>query len=353
MAELEEDHRRTEMPTTSIVANHGSSIPFRSVGSFSIPAIITGMWQVAGGHGKIDQKKAVEEMKRYAFAGLGVFDLADIYGPAEEIYGKFLREYLGANLVLGFTKFVPRYGSSGTNTREVVESSIDRSRKRMGVSTLDMVQFHWWDYRDVHYFDSMKLLYTLKLEGKIKELGLTNFDTLHMAKLYEECAIPIVSNQVAYSIIDRRPEKKMVAWCLKHNVKILAYGSLLGGFLSEKYLGRPEPQRFELTTQSLSKYKRTIDQWGGWMLFQELLLVLSQIADKYKVSISNVAVRYIADKPAVAAVIIGARLSIAEHITSNQATFSFPGLDQGDVALIHAVVEKGNGIAGDCGDEYR
>jgi aryl-alcohol dehydrogenase-like predicted oxidoreductase len=162
-----------------------------------------------------------------------------------------------------------------------------------------------------------------------------------------------VTVQVAYSIIDRRPGKKAVAWCLKHNVKILAYGSLLGGFLSEKYLGSPEPQRFELTTQSLSKYKSTIDQWGGWILFQELLLVLSQIADKYKVSISNVAVRYIADKPAVAAVIIGARLSIAEHIPSNQATFSFPGFYQGDIALLHAVVEKGNGIAGDCGDEYR
>jgi aryl-alcohol dehydrogenase-like predicted oxidoreductase len=128
---------------------------------------------------------------------------------------------------------------------------------------------------------------------------------------------------------------------------------LLGGFLSEKYSGHPEPKKIELTTQSLSKYKHTIDQRdGGWMLFQELLLVLSQIADKHKVSISNVAVCYIADKPAVVAVIIGARLSIAEHITSNQATFSFPGLDQGDVVLIHAVVEKGNGIAGDCGDEY-
>ncbi len=57
-----------------------------------------------------------------------------------------------------------------------------------------------WDYRDVHYLDSMKLLYTLKLEGKIKELGLTNFDTLHMAKLYEECAIPIVSNQVKFHL---------------------------------------------------------------------------------------------------------------------------------------------------------
>jgi aryl-alcohol dehydrogenase-like predicted oxidoreductase len=88
------------------------------------------------------------------------------------------------------------------------------------------------------------------------------------------------------------------------------------------------------------------------MLFQELLLVLSQMADKHKVSISNVTVHDIADKPAVAAVIIGAGLSIAEHITSDQATFSFPGLDQGDVALIHEVVEKGDGIAGDSGDEY-
>ncbi len=81
--------------------------------------------------------------------------------------------------------------------------------------------------------------------------------------------------------------------------------------------------------------------------------MLSQMTDKHKVSISNVAVHDIADKPAIAVVIIGARLSIAEHSASNQATFSFPGLDGGDVALIHAVVEKGDGITGDCGDEYR
>jgi len=199
----------------------------------------------------------------------------------------------------------------------------------------------------------MKWLHILQQEGKIKELGLTNFDTEHMAKLVEDCAIPIVSNQVAYSVIDTRPEKKMVSWCLKSNVKILAYGSLLGGFLSQKYLGKPEPKKIDLTTSSLSKYKYVIDQWGGWALFQELLLALGQIAEKHKVSISNIAVRYIADKPAVAAVIIGARLSISEHITDNQAAFSFPGLDEGDLALIHSVVSKGREIPGDCGDEYR
>ncbi len=64
-----------------------------------------------------------------------------------------------------------------------------------------IVVLHYrWDYRDIHYFDSMKLLHTLKLEGKIKELGLTNFDTVHMATLYEECAIPIASNQVKFDL---------------------------------------------------------------------------------------------------------------------------------------------------------
>lgn len=62
-----------------------------------------------------------------------------------------------------------------------------------------------------------------------------------------------------------------------------------------------------------------------FFFLQELLLALSQIANKYRVSISNVAVRFIADKPAVAAVIVGARLSISEHIASNQAAYSFPG----------------------------
>lgn len=57
--------------------------------------------------------------------------------------------------------------------------------------------FNRWDYSDGRYCDAMKWLYTLQQEGKIKELGLTNFDTEHMAKIVEDCGIPIVSNQVS------------------------------------------------------------------------------------------------------------------------------------------------------------
>eukprot|EP00250_Pteridium_aquilinum_P010170 c19193_g1_i1 orf=228-1220(-) len=326
-----------------------AAIPRRPIGALQVPAITIGLWQVAGGHGKINIEKAVQEMKMYVEAGFFAFDLADIYGPSEEIYGRFFNELKGTSCAYGFTKLVPR---PGPMTRSVVETSINRSMQKMGVSSLDMLQFHWWDYEDERYLDATKALSELKEEGKILEVALTNFDTYHMNKIFTS-GCPIVSNQVAYSIIDTRPEKKMVPWCLQNNVKILAYGTLLGGFLAEKYIGKPEPTRYELNTSSLAKYKYSIDQWGGWNLFQELLLVLKSIAEKYGVSISNVAVRYIADKPAVGSVIVGARLSIAEHIADNLQTFSFPGLDASDLSYINAVVRKGKPLLGDCGDEYR
>ena len=147
----------------------------------------------------------------------------------------------------------------------------------------------------------------------------------------------------------------MAAFCREHGMKLLAYGTLLGGLLSEKYLGRPEPPRGELNTASLQKYKRMIDAWGGWALFQELLAALKQIADKHRVSIANVGVRYMLDRPAVAGVIVGARLGVAEHIADNARVFGLK-LDADDHTMIESVLAKSRDLMksiGDCGDEYR
>ena len=126
--------------------------------------------------------------------------------------------------------------------------------------------------------------------------------------------------------------------------------------MSERYLGRiQEPSTAELNTLSLRKYKQMIDAWGGWNLFQELLSTLKRIAQKYNVSIANVATRYILDKPAVAGVIIGVRLGIVDHINNNAQVFNF-SLDKSDCDAIDAVCTKSNNlfeIIGDCGDEYR
>ena len=84
---------------------------------------------------------------------------------------------------------------------------------------------------------------------------------------------------------------------------MLTYGTVLGGLLAEKFLGQPEPRRADLNTASLQKYMNMIDAWGEWALFQELLAVLKAIADRHRVSIANVGVRYILDRPAIAGVI--------------------------------------------------
>lgn len=315
------------------------------------------MWQVAGGHGYIDNELAIADMMRYHEAGFTTWDLADIYGPAEDFIGQFRRKLLAIkgeeelDKIQALTKWVPQ---PGRITRSIVNESIDRSLHRMGVSMVDLLQFHWWDYNNPYYMDALKYLSDLRDEGKIKHIGLTNFDTERL-QIMIDSDLQIVSNQVQYSIIDRRPEVKMIPFCLENNISLLCYGSICGGLMSERYLGRMQPSTAELNTLSLQKYKKMIDAWGGWSLFQELLSTLKRIAQKHNVTIANVAARYILDKSAVAGVIIGVRLGIVDHRTSNTQVFNFI-LDKSDCEAIDAVCAKSNNlfeIIGDCGDEYR
>ena len=324
---------------------------------FQICRILNGMWQVSGAHGHIDPEKAVEGMFPYFDSGFTTWDLADHYGPAEDFVGDFRRrlaERRGPEALEGvqaFTKWVPRPSSMH---RGWVEENLDISMRRMNVECLDLLQFHWWDYHDERYLDAMGNLEDLRIEGKIRHIGLTNFDTQHLGRVIEH-GISVVSNQVQYSLIDRRPEVQMGQYCKEHGVHLLAYGTLAGGLLSERYLGQPEPSRDSLSTASLSKYMRMVDAWGGWELFQELLTTLKGIANRHQVSIPEVAVRYILDRPAVAGVIVGVRLGVSEHRDDNARVFGF-GLELEDLNRIESVLSRSQDlyqIIGDCGDEYR
>jgi aryl-alcohol dehydrogenase-like predicted oxidoreductase len=319
--------------------------------------ILNGMWQVSGAHGPIPRREAIENMFAYHDAGFTTWDLADHYGPAEDFIGEFRRQLAAARgaealaNIQAFTKWVPE---PGRMTRDIVEENIKVSLRRMSVETLDLLQFHWWDYADRNYLDALTYLAQLREEGKIRHLALTNFDTEHLRIIVEQ-GIRIVSNQVQYSLIDRRPEVQMSRFCQAHGIQLLTYGTVAGGLLSETYLGQPEPTRSALTTASLRKYKQMVDAWGGWGLFQELLSALKRIADKHRVSLANIAVGSILDRPAVAGVIVGVRLGVADHREDNARAFDV-ALDAEDHAQIDAVLGKAHDLyrlIGDCGDEYR
>lgn len=337
------------------------SLPVESYQQFTpdlrICRVLNGLWQVSGAHGRINPKAAIKEMFDYVDAGFTTWDLADHYGPAEDFIGEFRKQFIAArgaeawSGVQAFTKWVPR---PGRMTRQVVENAINISLRRMSVPTLDLLQFHWWEYDDPSYLDALKHLADLQSEGKIRHLALTNFDTEHL-KIITDHGIRVVSNQVQFSLVDCRPAIAMIPFCREHNIQLLTYGTVCGGLLSEKYLGKSEPRGRELNTVSLEKYKMMIDTWGGWGLFQELLATLKQIADKHQVSVGNVGIRYILDHPAVGGVIVGTRLGLAEHRAENVRTFNFT-LDTEDHTQIEKVVSKSRDlyrVIGDCGDEYR
>jgi aryl-alcohol dehydrogenase-like predicted oxidoreductase len=315
--------------------------------------ILNGMWQVSGTHGQIDKQMAIKSMINYHNNGFTTWDLADIYGPAESYIGEFRKKINSEQIAntQALTKFVP---NPGPMSKSIVEHYIDQSLQKMNTDILDLVQFHWWDYNNLSYIDAIEHLFSLKEKQKIKHVGLTNFDTERVKIMTEKGFTPI-TNQVQYSILDQRAEKLMVPFCQKHGIKILAYGVLLGGFFSEKYLKSDEPTRIDLDTASLQKYYNMIQEWGGWELFQELLDTLHTISKKHDCSIANVATKFILDRPTVAGTIIGARLGISEHIEDNSKTFDVK-LDSDDLSSIFSVTTKAKNlfeIIGDCGGEYR
>ena len=127
------------------------------------------------------------------------------------------------------TKWCPKPGNM---TSKVVRDAIDERLDRLGVESVDLLQFHWWTYQHPGYLDAIEGLMLAHQSGRIANIGLTNFNVDHLWVLLGQ-KVPIVSNQVVVSMLDQRALEEMTDVAMKHNVKLLAYGVLAGGFLSE------------------------------------------------------------------------------------------------------------------------
>jgi aryl-alcohol dehydrogenase-like predicted oxidoreductase/enamine deaminase RidA (YjgF/YER057c/UK114 family) len=320
--------------------------------------VVMGLWQVAdmekdGRH--LDLDRAAADMAAYAAAGFDAFDMADHYGSAEDVAGRFNRSVADGRVKLQegtrpaiFTKWCP---PPGQMTAETVRAAVERALARLQTAKIDLMQFHWWTFQHPGWLDAMRELANLQDEGLIGLLGTTNFDTDHLRVLVND-GIGIATNQVCFSLLDRRAAEDMSEFCQAEGVKLLAYGTLAGGLLTEKWLDQAEPLPGEIADWSTMKYKRFVDQIGGWVVLQKILTALAAVAARHRVSLANVATRWVLEQPAVAAAIVGARLGEREHRGDNLRLFSF-ALDEEDLRLIDAALLGTTRIPGDCGSEYR
>ena len=208
----------------------------------SIARLVTGLWQVADMEKDgtvLDRGVAAGHLHAYADAGFDSFDMADHYGTAELITGTLLAGYAaGEKRPVAFTKWCP---PPGPMTRDIVRAGVHDRLTRLGVERIDLLQFHWWTFEHPAWLDALHEMAALRQEGLIGEIGLTNFDAAHLNVALAD-GIPVVSNQVSFSLIDRRAAGPLSALCARTGVRLLAYGTLCGGFLSSRWLAQPEPE---------------------------------------------------------------------------------------------------------------
>lgn len=323
------------------------------LGDRALPRLFSGLWQLSSpSWGTTSIHKIKKQFQQSSSHGFTAFDMADHYGDAEVIFGQFRASCVDPSAVFGATKwciFTPIQV-----TPALVRDNVTERCERMSSDHVDLLQFHWQFYHDPQYLEALKLL---QGDQRVHRIGLCNFDTQHMLKMVE-AGIKVHTNQVQFSLIDSRPAYRMGEVCVKHDIKLLTYGTLLGGFIAEKWLNTAEPEMFSRDmTPSQRKYYEMILNWGNWKLFQELLQVLKAIADRHGVSISNVATRWVLDFPYVGAVIVGTRWGVSDNAEDNLKTYGLR-LDNEDRAKIDEVQSKTRRdqmmeLLGDCGGEYR
>ena len=300
-------------------------------------SLIVGCWQLDDrswrSHSESDIFRAIDT---YLATGVTTFDTADIYGRSEILLGKVLK---GRDCNV-FTKSV-FFGNTPSSTQ--IRNKVENSLRNLKRDVLDCVQIHWHDPK-LDFSSTFDTFKTLVDEKKIKRISVTNFDTPMLEKVLMHA--PIYSNQMQYSLIDRRAERSMVPLCQTNNIAIFAYGVLVGGFLSDGFKGVKSMPSESDHARSFY-YSRTVRAHGGWVPLQMLLEKLGAIAQKYEKTTAQVALNWLMYQPGVTAIISGLTLS-REKIIQNVEALNWQ-MEQADLEWLS---QQSDGLFEQQGDVY-
>ena len=313
---------------------------------YDISRLIHGGWQFSSGHRLSGDvlDDTIEVLVASADAGVTTFDCADIYTGVEELYGRFLTRWRTTSAAVPIqihTQFVPDASDLPRVDRTYVSRIIERSLTRLGVERLDLVQYYWWRDDVPGMEETAGWLAELRDEGKIRHVAATNLDVERLQRI-RNAGTDLVANQVQYSLLDRRAENRLAAYCADTGMGMLAFGTLAGGFLTDRWIDAADPPGHE--NRSLVKYRLIIDEFGGWTAYQALLRTVRDIARAHDVETSAVAIRFVLEQPEVRAVIAGS--TRIGHMARNAQALSFR-LSPEDHTRIRRLLGAAPGPGGD------
>jgi aryl-alcohol dehydrogenase-like predicted oxidoreductase len=261
-----------------------------------------------------DEVTAHAQLDLFVERGGNFVDTADVYsrGRSEEVIGRWLaaRSGIRDRMVIATKGRFPM--GDGANdaglTRTHLGRALDASLGRLGVDTVDLYQAHAWDPL-TPIEETLGFLDDAVRAGKIRYVGVSNFIgwQLQKAALLAGDAAPIVTLQPQYNLLVRDIELEIVDVCRNEGIGVLPWSPLAGGWLTGKY-ARDEPpsgatRLGENPDRGMEAYSPRNSQARTWRIID----AVGKVAEGRGVSMAQVALAWVADRPAVTSVILGAR----------------------------------------------
>ena len=239
-----------------------------------------------------------------ALGGLfGADNTSSFYEASEQVLGAFKKrcdDERGPGKVQLLARLLPNIFQDGY-TPAIIEPLVDKIRANLfgaeSAEPLDFLQLYWWDPKERDALPTLKVLQRLSEDQlevneesgdvtvvgpkKIRGLGLVDFPARSVITAIQ-AGVPIVAVQIPLSLTDRSYGETL-AVCRQYNIKVLARDGLLGGVVSEKYLGSPCPDALQpdADLDDVSQALDLINNYGGWERVQTMLQLVKRIADKH------------------------------------------------------------------------
>jgi aryl-alcohol dehydrogenase-like predicted oxidoreductase len=306
-----------------------------------VSRIAFGTWQLGGDWGRFDEAAAIAAIRRARELGVNFFDTAQAYGfGASE---RLLSTALGSELTRHRDQLViaTNGGLRRTERGMVRDASprwlragVEASLRALGVEYLDLYQVHWPD-TTIPAAATAGALAELVAEGKIAHVGVSNYDTVQLARFAE--TLPVETLQPPYHLFRRNVEDQVLPYCRAHDIGVLVYGPLAHGLLSGTMT--------EHTRFARGDWRATSAMFTGDGFRHNLAAVaaLEKFAAERGVTISQLAIAWTLANPTVHAAIVGARR--AEHVEDSLAaadvTLSADDLAEIDVIMAAAAPTTG------------
>lgn len=292
-------------------------------GGVRLSVVGLGTWQFGSpewGYGRdFEHHEALRITQRALDLGINLIDTAEMYGfgRSEKAVGKAIRGRRDQAFVA--TKIMPALPFD-----PVVHQRATGSARRLGVDRIDLYQAHWPNPA-FPMGPLFRALARLREEGLVANIGVSNYSLRQWQNAESSLGAPVISNQVQYSLVDRRPERELVPWAQGHDRLIIAYSPLAQGLLSGRYTRDHRPTGLRAMRPLF--LPSNLDRAG------ELVATLRGVAEAHGATPSQVALAWLIRRPNVV-VIPGA--SSLEQLESNAAAADLELTDDEAASLTEA-----------------